>query len=165
MFSNCPASGFTDHCGVVCEHTQDQLILPMALARGTSRIRVGPLSLHTQTAIHVAERMAGAKFTVTPAAASSGMRGDGFIIACDGIGFDLQDAVVRGFGSWSAEKKRDLRERDLPEFASKHLVRGGVVDHIEVCESKPGLVVRVRGPGGAVTEAMEELRDILRFYE
>ena len=36
-------------------YLQDQLIIFMALARGQSRILAGPLSLHTKTAIHVAE--------------------------------------------------------------------------------------------------------------
>lgn len=29
----------------------------MALAKGTSRMRTGPITLHTQTAIHVAEQL------------------------------------------------------------------------------------------------------------
>lgn len=36
-------------------HAQDQLVLYMALAHGTTRVLTGPLSLHTRTAIHVAE--------------------------------------------------------------------------------------------------------------
>lgn len=40
----------------VDEHVQDQLIIFMALAKGVSRIRCNhPLTMHTQTAIHVAE--------------------------------------------------------------------------------------------------------------
>jgi RNA 3'-terminal phosphate cyclase (ATP) len=40
----------------VDEHVQDQLIIFMALANGESQIRCGnPLTLHTQTAIYVAE--------------------------------------------------------------------------------------------------------------
>lgn len=34
-----------------------QLIIFMALAKGTSRIRTGPITLHTQTAIHIAEQL------------------------------------------------------------------------------------------------------------
>lgn len=34
-----------------------QLIIFMALAKGTSRIRTGAVTLHTQTAIHVAEQL------------------------------------------------------------------------------------------------------------
>lgn len=40
----------------VDHYVQDQLILYMALAKGTSRIRTDfPLTLHTQTAIYIAE--------------------------------------------------------------------------------------------------------------
>ena len=34
-------------------HAQDQVILFMALAEGVSRVLVGPLSPHTETAIHI----------------------------------------------------------------------------------------------------------------
>ncbi|VDD82151.1 unnamed protein product [Mesocestoides corti] len=45
--------------GVCCDtHMQDQLILPMALAQGKSVIRTTtPLTLHTQSAIYVAEKI------------------------------------------------------------------------------------------------------------
>lgn len=47
---------------VVCR-MQDQLIIFMALASGTSRIVCGQLTLHTRTAIAVAEQLSTAKFT------------------------------------------------------------------------------------------------------
>ena len=52
--------------GFVCvdEHMQDQLILFMALARGTSSIRCGPITLHTRTAIFFCQRITGAEFIV-----------------------------------------------------------------------------------------------------
>jgi RNA 3'-terminal phosphate cyclase (ATP) len=50
--------------GCVDEWLQDQLILYAALADGESVIRTGSLTLHTQTAILVAERMTGVEFTV-----------------------------------------------------------------------------------------------------
>lgn len=44
--------------GACCDNfMQDQLILPMALAQGTSVIRTTPLTLHTQSAIYVAEQI------------------------------------------------------------------------------------------------------------
>ena len=43
---------------------QDQMIIFMALADGESRLLCGPLTLHTETAIHIAEKMTGAKFKV-----------------------------------------------------------------------------------------------------
>ncbi|XP_038525929.1 RNA 3'-terminal phosphate cyclase isoform X1 [Canis lupus familiaris] len=46
------------HGGAVDEYLQDQLIIFMALACGVSRIKTGPVTLHTQTAIHFAEQLA-----------------------------------------------------------------------------------------------------------
>lgn len=44
--------------GACCDSfMQDQLILPMALADGTSTIRTTSLTLHTQSAIYVAEQL------------------------------------------------------------------------------------------------------------
>lgn len=51
--------------GCVDEWLQDQLILFAALADGVSEILTGSLTLHTRTAIMIAEEMAGAKFEVT----------------------------------------------------------------------------------------------------
>ncbi|MBN3307308.1 RNA 3'-terminal phosphate cyclase [Amia ocellicauda] len=73
------------HNGCVDEFLQDQLIIFMALANGTSRIRTGPLTLHTQTAIHVAEQLTKAKFTVTKAE-DDNANSDTYIIECQGIG-------------------------------------------------------------------------------
>ncbi len=58
--------GHLAHGGCVDEWLQDQLIIFMALAQGRSLLRTGPLSLHTQTAIHWATELAGAKFSVKP---------------------------------------------------------------------------------------------------
>ena len=38
------------------EHTVDHLIIFMALAKGTSKIKFGPISLHTQTAIEIIKK-------------------------------------------------------------------------------------------------------------
>ncbi|MBN3282011.1 RTCA cyclase, partial [Polyodon spathula] len=75
----------TRHNGCVDEYMQDQMIIFMALANGTSRIRTGPLTLHTQTAIHVAEQLTKAKFTVTKAE-DQDSNDDTHIIECQGIG-------------------------------------------------------------------------------
>ena len=61
---------------------QDQLIIFMALAKGTSRIRTGPLTLHTQTAIHYTQLLTGAKFNV-----HSDSSDKNFIIECEGLSF------------------------------------------------------------------------------
>ncbi|KAL0947295.1 hypothetical protein HGRIS_013413 [Hohenbuehelia grisea] len=67
--------------GCVDEYLQDQIIIFMALAAGTSSIRTGPLSLHTKTAIWVAEQLTSAKFEVVEE--NSGQ----CIIHCHGIGY------------------------------------------------------------------------------
>jgi len=69
-----------DSC--VDDHLQDQLIVFMALTNGVSRVRVDELTLHTQTAIWVAEKMTDAKFTIQ--AQSDGTN----IIECQGIGYE-----------------------------------------------------------------------------
>lgn len=66
----------------VDSHVQDQLIMFMALAKGKSRIRSGPLTLHTETAIHISELLSGAKFNV----AKDENKPNNWIIECDGIG-------------------------------------------------------------------------------
>ncbi|KND01648.1 RNA 3'-phosphate cyclase [Spizellomyces punctatus DAOM BR117] len=48
----------------VDEYLQDQLIVYMALAKGQSNVRTGPLTLHTRTAIHFAQVMTGAIFNI-----------------------------------------------------------------------------------------------------
>ncbi|KAI3369192.1 hypothetical protein L3Q82_026143, partial [Scortum barcoo] len=82
------------HNGCVDEFLQDQLIIFMALAKGRSRIRTGAVTLHTQTAIHIAEQLTQvrrssmdlpAKFTITKCEdeLSSNVT---FIIECEGSG-------------------------------------------------------------------------------
>ncbi|KZT66816.1 RNA terminal phosphate cyclase domain 1 [Daedalea quercina L-15889] len=69
------------HGGCVDEYMQDQMIIFLALAKGRSMVKTGPLTLHTKTAIWVAEQLTRAKFEVREESASS------FIIQCDGIGY------------------------------------------------------------------------------
>lgn len=53
----------------------------MGLANGTSRIRTGPISLHTRTAIYIVETLTKAKYNVYE-------NDDGTAdIECIGIGF------------------------------------------------------------------------------
>jgi len=68
-----------DEC--VDEHLQDQMIIFMALAEGKSTVRTGPLTEHTRTAIHVAELMTTARFTVEEIGSGA------HTIACEGIGY------------------------------------------------------------------------------
>ncbi|CAK6981286.1 RNA 3'-terminal phosphate cyclase [Scomber scombrus] len=73
------------HNGCVDEFLQDQLIIFMALAKGTSRIRTGPVTLHTQTAIHMAEQLTQAKFTITKCDDELSSS-DTYVIECEGSG-------------------------------------------------------------------------------
>eukprot|EP00794_Sanderia_malayensis_P007830 gene7830-8680_t len=69
----------------VDEHLQDQLIIFMALATGKSAIKTGPVTLHTQTAIHIAELLTEAKFTVTKTQEANS-KFESCLIECTGIG-------------------------------------------------------------------------------
>ncbi|XP_017054779.1 RNA 3'-terminal phosphate cyclase [Drosophila ficusphila] len=64
----------------VDQHMQDQLIIYMALAVGRSRMRTGPLTKHTRTAIHVAEQLTDVKFEVTVENAGQ------TLVSCEGLG-------------------------------------------------------------------------------
>lgn len=90
-----------DDGGCVDDWLQDQLILYMALADGTSTLLTGSLTLHTRTAIWVAEELTGATFEVERVGSDSAnhQRNDGaadaegripgmHTIRCHGIGFD-----------------------------------------------------------------------------
>ncbi|KAF5274634.1 hypothetical protein FQR65_LT04334 [Abscondita terminalis] len=61
------------------KHSQDQVIILMALAEGRSRIRVGEITLHTKTAIHVVEKLSNVRFDIVS-------HENGNIIECDGLG-------------------------------------------------------------------------------
>lgn len=74
------------HGGCVDEWLQDQLIIFMALAEGTSEIKTGSLTLHTKTAITFATELCGASFD---------------IIHLPEDGGSLNDVVVRGNGGGS----------------------------------------------------------------
>ncbi|XP_039266485.2 RNA 3'-terminal phosphate cyclase-like [Styela clava] len=67
----------------VDEYLQDQLIIYMALAAGRSRLKTGPITLHTQTAMHIAQMMTQAQFSLVQAAPPST---ESYIIECEGIG-------------------------------------------------------------------------------
>eukprot|EP01090_Pellita_catalonica_P012330 TRINITY_DN2650_c0_g2_i1.p1 TRINITY_DN2650_c0_g2~~TRINITY_DN2650_c0_g2_i1.p1 ORF type:complete len:301 (-),score=72.10 TRINITY_DN2650_c0_g2_i1:4-816(-) len=73
----------------VDEYMQDQLIIYMALADGTSSFKCGPVSLHTSTAIHFTRLMTGCSFDkrdTTPE--EKKFPGEkSFIITCKGIGW------------------------------------------------------------------------------
>jgi len=56
-------------------------VLYMALADGVSRVRTGPLTLHTRTAVKVAEMFTDAKFSLEEET------DDGCVLVCQGVGF------------------------------------------------------------------------------
>jgi len=73
----------------VDEWMQDQLIVWMALASGTSRMLAGELSLHTRTAMVVAAALLPAKFTVTEVERCGGGQ-QLYMIECRGAGVQQQ---------------------------------------------------------------------------
>ncbi|XP_052257906.1 RNA 3'-terminal phosphate cyclase-like [Dreissena polymorpha] len=75
------------HGGCVDDYLQDQLIILMALANGKSSIRCGPVTLHTETAIHVATQLTQAKFTVNKISAGQ------TVIECEGIGLQNKNNI------------------------------------------------------------------------
>uniref|UniRef100_A0A1B6LSD4 RNA 3'-terminal phosphate cyclase n=1 Tax=Graphocephala atropunctata TaxID=36148 RepID=A0A1B6LSD4_9HEMI len=66
----------------VDSHTQDQMIILMALAKGRSKILSGPITLHTETAIHIAQLMTKATFSIHKQDDNTN------IIECEGIGLE-----------------------------------------------------------------------------
>ncbi|RZF40404.1 hypothetical protein LSTR_LSTR010991, partial [Laodelphax striatellus] len=64
------------------DKTLIKIIIFMALAEGKSRVRSGPITLHTQTAIHIAELLTKAKFSIEKDETNPNMN----IIECEGIG-------------------------------------------------------------------------------
>jgi len=68
--------------GCVDKYIQDQMIIFMALAAGTSTLVTGPLTLHTETAIHIAHKMTKAKFRIENCPDNN----KAWVITCEGIG-------------------------------------------------------------------------------
>merc|ERR1712142_566546 len=64
----------------VDEYMQDQLIIFAALAAGRSLIAMGPMALHTETAIYYAQKIAGATVSVEK-------NQKGCLIEISGIGY------------------------------------------------------------------------------
>ena len=67
----------------VDQYMQDQLVVFMALAKGRSAIRCGPLTLHTQTAIHYAQVMTGVEFRVVEE-----IKDKVYLVECEGMGLE-----------------------------------------------------------------------------
>lgn len=56
----------------------------MALAKGKSTIKCGSMTLHTETAIHIAKQLTNAKFNVNEVSKTV------TVIECEGIGVENQ---------------------------------------------------------------------------
>ena len=66
---------------------QDQIIMYMALSKGISKVRVSkPLTLHTETAIHLCEKFCSAKFKIIE---EKDHKTDTVVIECEGCGFEV----------------------------------------------------------------------------
>ncbi|TDL27211.1 RNA 3'-terminal phosphate cyclase [Rickenella mellea] len=76
------------HGGCVDEHLQDQIIIFLALAKGRSNVLSGPLTLHTRTAIWVAETITDARFETKE------LEGGQVLISCEGIAYGEHPEVT-----------------------------------------------------------------------
>lgn len=80
--------------GCMDEYCQDQVILWMALAEGTSVIKTGPLTMHTRTCLFWAQYFTGCQVQVVPARGNTSMHQpemsdtqETFLIHITGIGY------------------------------------------------------------------------------
>ncbi|XP_072942662.1 RNA 3'-terminal phosphate cyclase [Epargyreus clarus] len=71
----------------VDSHAQDQLVVYMCLAAGASAARLGAVTLHTRTAVHVAQLLANVQFDIIA-------DGEQNILKCNGIGIVNHEACV-----------------------------------------------------------------------
>lgn len=99
-----------NHGGALDEFAQDQVIIFMALAAGRSKVKTGPLQLHTETSIHLASMLTSATFTVTAVEPEEYERPDteqSYYIECEGIGFHTgrSSATISSATSSSSSKK------------------------------------------------------------
>jgi RNA 3'-terminal phosphate cyclase (ATP) len=93
--------------GCVDEHLQDQLVIFCALARGMSRFRCGPITMHTQTAMQLAQQLTSATFTVTATKDRRTPEETSYIIECNGCG--LMNANI----SRAAQRRRNEVEAGM----------------------------------------------------
>lgn len=87
---------------MLCCAAQDQLIIFMALASGTSTILTGEPTLHTRTAIAVAEQLTGARFQVLQ-------------LPQGGPGAGLWRVVCQGAGQVAGQQKQPEQEEEEEE--------------------------------------------------
>jgi len=108
-----------EYGGCVDRYLQDQLILLMSLAKGTSRLLTGPLTLHTETAIHFASATTGAKFRVIKKENNPHdtenpiLSGENVLIECDGIGFQGKEKKPQPLPNpnWPPKEQKKQKEK------------------------------------------------------
>lgn len=99
--------------GALDEYAQDQMIIFMALAAGRSKVKVGPLQLHTETSIHIASTLTSAKFTVTAVEPDDYERPDteqSYYIECEGIGFNSEASGLSAATSSSSSRSKSKKK-------------------------------------------------------
>jgi RNA 3'-terminal phosphate cyclase (ATP) len=91
--------------GCVDEHTQDQLLLFMALAKGLSKIKCGKvITDHTKSCLYIFEKfIPGLKYKITA-------EGECNIIEVEGIGFQYQPVVIKEVSNVNEVKKEEVKE-------------------------------------------------------
>jgi len=129
------------HGGVVDVHTQDQLVLPMMLAQGTSRLAVGALSDHTKTGLWVAEQF-GAKATHHVDKESR------HIIEVTGLGFVLSNMMI------NPPKAQEQFLNDISMLEQKRWATVRVEQDM----------AQIRGSMDTVKVAVPEFQQMLNFY-
>ncbi|KAL3312460.1 hypothetical protein Ciccas_008945, partial [Cichlidogyrus casuarinus] len=87
----------------VDEHIQDQIIILMALASGKSRVKCSPLTLHTKSAIYVAETILGERIKIVQ---MGGTIDKCYPKSIKGYNFEIADSYasrVMGTFLWSGQ--------------------------------------------------------------
>eukprot|EP00397_Hematodinium_sp_SG-2012_P053782 GEMP01064445.1.p1 GENE.GEMP01064445.1~~GEMP01064445.1.p1 ORF type:complete len:150 (+),score=23.88 GEMP01064445.1:751-1200(+) len=128
--------------GVVDEHTQDQLVLPMILAKGTSRLACGRLTDHSRTGLWVGQQF-GATFKETKDEEGR------VVIEVTGLGFTCHSVPIERTPSeqsfWT-----DLQMLESKTWASIRVQNN---------------IAQIRGTQDAVEVAEKEFQEILKFYD
>lgn len=126
--------------GVVDEHTQDQLILPMILAKGTSKLAVGKLTDHTRTALWGGKQF-GAEYKETKDDEGR------IVIEVTGLAFTVKSVPIKTPSDQMFFT--DIQKLEAKTWATVRVQKN---------------VAQIRGTEESVNAAEGELRQILDFY-
>lgn len=127
--------------GVCDEHTQDQLVLPMILAKGTSRLTVGRLTDHTRTGLWVGEQF-GAKFEETKDEEGR------LVIEVTGMAFTIRSVPIKV-------------PKDPTFFSDVQMLEAKTWTTIRVDNNH---LAQIRGREDDVDNAEKEFAQICEFY-